>query len=429
MNLVYPFIKATSYRAFTVFFRKIFITGRELIPKDKKIIIALNHPTACMEPILFGDSLDFHVHVLLRGDAFLSKPVEWFLRRIKTIPIFRSRDGIAALRKMEMVMDEIKQTLHEGKDGILVLAEGTSAHEKRLRPLQKGLARMAFDTYEKYGDRDIVIVPTAVNYTDVHRFRSIVSFEVCEPILLEDYLELYEENKARAIKKLTKDVQTAMRSKVIHIADPADDDTVNLLSELLRNEIDFSEFPYTEDDPTLARKEYRLTENFNKKSKEERLALAAQTDAYRRRLVEYRAEDQGAAQPEKSNFWNWMILIVLFPFHLAGLIWNFPPLRFARHFADKKSPEIKFHASIRYGVGYIGWMIWYLLWIIGVWIFSNWVGALATAILMPVLGRMSLIYMDFRSDVSAAYNYNSLSKEKQEAIQMMRRKLLAQVGF
>lgn len=427
MNLVYPLMRASSYRAFTVYFRKIFIAGRDIIPRDKKIIIALNHPTACMEPILFGDSLDFHVRVLLRGDAFLSKPVEWFLRQIKTIPIFRSRDGIANLRKMERIMDEIKQTLHEGKDGILVLAEGNSKHEKRLRPLQKGLARMAFDTYEKYGDRDIVIMPTACNYTDVHSFRSMVSFEVCEPIYVKDYLDLYEENKARAIKKLTKDVHTAMREKVIHIADPDDDDTVDLLLGFIRNDYDYAEFPYTEEDNSLARREYAIVENFNKKSKEERVNLAAQTDAYRRKLIEYRADDYGAAQPGKSNFGNWLLLIILYPLHLLGIIWNYPPLRFARHFADKKSTDIKFHASLRWGVGMFGWMAWYLLWVIGVWIFSNWVGALATLILMPVSGRISLIYRDFREEAASAYAFNSLEKEQRAAVLKMREKLLGQV--
>ncbi len=427
MNLIYHFVRYTVGIACTVYFRKVFITGREQIKKDGKTIIALNHPTACIEPIIFGSLIDKHIQVLLRGDAFLSKPVEWFLRKIKTIPIFRQRDGIDNLRKNEQIMDEIEAKIHDGKDAVLVLVEGTSEHEKRLRPLKKGAARMMFQTYEKYGDTDISIVPVGVNYTDSHRFRSTVSFQVNEPLLLENYLDLYKENKARAIKKVTKDLQDAMREKVIHIADKADDDMANLLLEFNRNEFKINAFPYEEESETLTNQEWNIVENINKKSKDERIELAAQTDAYIRRLNEYRAEDHGAAQSKRSNFINWILLFFGFPLHLAGLIWNFPPLRFAKHFADKKSSDIRFHASLRLGVGYFIWLIWYVLWIILGFVVSNWVGGIAVAILMPVLGRISLLYSDLREEVSSAFCYNGLPDEEKAAIQKMRNKLLAQV--
>ena len=427
MNLIYHFVRYTIGIACTVYFRKIFITGRERIKKDKKTIIALNHPTACIEPLIFGTLINKHIQVLLRGDAFLSKPVEWFLRKIKTIPIFRQRDGVDNLRKNEQIMNEIEVKIHDGNDAILVLAEGTSKHEKRLRTVKKGAARMMFQTYEKYGDTDISIVPVSVNYTDSHRFRSTVSFQVEEPILLENYLDLYKENKARAIKKVTSDLQNAMREEVIHIADSADDDMVNLLLEFNRNEFKINAFPYVTESDTLTKQEWNIVEKINKKSKEERTKLAAQTDAYVRRLNEYRAEDHGAAQPYRSNFINWILLFFGFPLHLAGLIWNYPPLRFAKHFADKKSSDIRFHASLRLGVGYIAWLIWYALWIVLGFVVSNWVGGIAVALLMPVSGRISLLYSDLREEVSSAFCYNSLPDDEKVAIQKMRDKLLAQV--
>ena len=427
MNLIYHFVKYSIRIACTVYFRKVFITGREHIKKDRKTIIALNHPTACIEPIVFGSLINKHIQVLLRGDAFLSKSVEWFLRKIKTIPIFRQRDGIDNLRKNELIMDEIKAKIHAGKDAILVLVEGTSEHEKRLRNLKKGAARMMFQTYEKYGDTDISIVPVGVNYTDSHRFRSTVSFQIKEALLLEDYLDLYKESKAKAIKKVTADLQEAMREEVIHIADKADDDMANLLLEFNRNDFKINAFPYQEEGNDLTKQEWNIVENINTKSKDERIELAAKTDAYVRRLNEYRAEDHGAAQPERSNFINWVLLFFGFPLHLAGLIWNYPPLRFAKHFADKKSTDIKFHASLRFGVGYFAWLIWYALWIILGFVVSNWLGAIAIALLMPVLGRISLLYCDLREEVSSAFCYNGMPEDEQKAVQKMRTKLLAQV--
>lgn len=427
MNLIYYTMKMTLGVAFRTYFRKIYVWGKENIPRDRRVIFTLNHPTACIEPLLAASKADRYVHVLLRGDAFLSKPVEWFLRQIRTIPIFRSRDGMSDLRKNALIMQEIKARIHNPESSVLVLAEGTSAHEKRLRRLQKGTARMAFDTYEEYGDADIVIIPTAVNYTDSHRFRSLVSLEFGAPVALADYLDLYKDNKARALKKLTADVQDAMRAKVIHIEDPEDDGTVNLLLDFNRNEQRIPPFPYTETNNELVREEYRIVENINAKSKTERLRLAAQTDAYVRRLKEYRTEDLGAARPQASNFLNWLTLFLLFPLHVIGLLWNFPPLRLALHTADKKSQEVKFHASIRLVVGHFAWLAWYLLWIAAAWIVTNWTGALATAVLMPALGRISLIYSDLRAEVSAAYSYNSLPEEEKKAVRKLRAELLNQV--
>lgn len=427
MNIIYHLIKNSIRVAFKVFYRKIFFSGREKIPTNKKMIFAVNHPTAFTEPLLVASFLKQKANVLLRGDAFASKFAIWILRQIKTIPIFRSRDGMANLRKNEEIMEEIKDKLHSGKEHILILAEGTSEHRKNLRPIQKGTARMLFDTYEKYGDTDLCVVPIAVNYTDANVYRSFFSAEVCAPILLENYLDLYKENKAKAIKKLTTDIQTAMKAKVVNIENRSKEDLVNILLDINRNDLTFKALPLVEKDMTLVHQEWQIAENINNKSLEDLQKLAKKTDAYTRLLHEYRVDDFGAAQSNKSNFLNWLLLFIGFPFHIIGFIWNYPPLRLAANISNKKSPEIKFIGSICIAVGYLIWFSWYFFWIIGTWTATNWIIALGVAIFMPLLGRISLMHCDLRGEVNSAYCFNGLSKAKQKAVRKMRSQLLESI--
>lgn len=429
MDLSYRYFKYTLSRMYSVFYKKIYFADIDKIPKDRKLIIALNHPTAFSEPIMVAGylALTGYNHVLLRGDMFNNPLAARFLRVIRTIPIYRKKDGLTNLRKNEQIMEEIKDHLHSGTDSIVIMSEGVSKLEKRLRPIQKGTARIAFDTFEKYGDRDITIVPIGVNFADANRFRSTVSIAVNEPIHLENYLELYQENKAKGVKKLTADLQTALREKVVHIEDPEDEDTVNWLLEFNRNEFPVSAHPYFENDKKLLEQELRISENFNKKTKEEKLEIAAETNAYLRRLHEYRADDYGAAKSYKSNFGNWLLLLLLFPIQLIGLIWNYPPMRFADSFSRKKAQLPKFRGSLAVGVGYFAWILWYLIWVIAAAFTCNWVGVIAVGILMPTLGRISLAYRDLREVVASAYCYNSLPQPEQEAITKMRTKLLNKV--
>ncbi|RMF28723.1 MAG: hypothetical protein D6765_05605, partial [Bacteroidetes bacterium] len=158
--MFYPLLKFLVHWALKVYFRKIHFSGRERLPADRPLLLAVNHPTAFIDPILIPVYVRPVLHFILRGDFFSSPLKSWFLRQVNTIPIFRFRDrnGFEGLRKNREILDACAEMLHRGKH-ILILAEGVARHEKRLRPIQKGVARMAFRTFERFGDERLAIVP------------------------------------------------------------------------------------------------------------------------------------------------------------------------------------------------------------------------------------------------------------------------------
>ena len=208
--MLYYFAKYASKIWVRVFFRKLYLSNHDSINDDKPIIFAVNHPTAFLDPVLIGALFKPIVHFIVRGDVFIGKVVRAILAGLKMYPIFRFRDGYSNLKNNQATMDLCYKMLNEGKN-ILILAEGQTKHEKRLRPIQKGTARMAFGAIEEYGELDILIIPVGVNYTDSNRFRSEVMIELGDTISIKDLMPVYRENPRKAIKQLTDAIEVGMR--------------------------------------------------------------------------------------------------------------------------------------------------------------------------------------------------------------------------
>ena len=150
-----------------VYFKKIYFSGLTKLPTDRPLILACNHPTAFIDPMLVGGITLKAKNFLLRGDMFgKGKLVESFLKSIKCIPIYRFQDGFASMKKNEASLEYCYDLLGKGEN-VFILAEGVAKHEKRMRPIQKGTARLAFGAYEKHKRKDIVVVPIGINYTDL----------------------------------------------------------------------------------------------------------------------------------------------------------------------------------------------------------------------------------------------------------------------
>ena len=81
--MLYFFLKPLVQIALKVYFRNIYISGRENIPINKPFIIAMNHPTAFLEPVIMAANLKKPVHFLVRGDHFNKSFYRFLLKRGK----------------------------------------------------------------------------------------------------------------------------------------------------------------------------------------------------------------------------------------------------------------------------------------------------------------------------------------------------------
>ena len=203
--MFYKFLKILVGFSLKIFFKKIFVSGIEHIKIDKPQLIASNHPNGFLEPLIMACYFPKDLHFLVRGDVFDKKWLRPILISTHQIPIFRFRDGFSKLRENAGTMDESFKILMENKN-LLIFAEGGTESVKKLRPLQKGIARIAFQVLEKDPELDLEIIPTGINFTYPTRFNKEVMLQVGEPIKVKPYFALYLTDKNKAIDQLLSDI-------------------------------------------------------------------------------------------------------------------------------------------------------------------------------------------------------------------------------
>ncbi len=214
--MIYFIIRPIVRLTLRIFFSKIHIHNIGRIPLDRPVLISSNHPSAFLEACLLATHFPKSLHFLVRGDIFINKFVINLLKQVHLTPIYRVSDGFKNLRANENTFNECHQRL-KNNEVIVVYAEGNTTQEKRLRPIQKGLARIAFGALDRYPDMDLCIVPLGVNYSHPNDFRSEVMIEVGMPITLKDYYQQYKSDSIRAISELTQKVEAEMKPLVIHV--------------------------------------------------------------------------------------------------------------------------------------------------------------------------------------------------------------------
>ena len=209
--MLYAILQPLMRLALRIFFRKIYFSNAEVIPWGKPLIIASNHPTAFMEPLIYCSLLRQPLHSITRGDVFTHPFFGKILKSLYMVPIFRFKDGFGNLKLNNASFEHCYQTLADNK-AILIFSEGRTKLEKRLRPIQKGTARMAFGTWESLGntDLDIQIVPVGLNYVSGNCFRDEVMIRFDAPISLRDYEKMYHENPIRSVTKLTEELKNRL---------------------------------------------------------------------------------------------------------------------------------------------------------------------------------------------------------------------------
>jgi len=390
--MIYLFVKWAIRIAIRVFFRKIYFYNKDVIKGGTPTILAINHPTAFIDPIFVAAYISPKTYTMLRGDVFNSRFNIWLLDQIGTIPIFRFRNGFEGMRQNQSTFDRCYDLLNKNAC-ISILSEGSMAHEKRLRTIQKGTAKMAFGVYEKYGNEAVQIIPVGVNYTDSNQMRSVLMSNVGEPILIKDYLAAYQENPRKAILQITREIERQLKERVIHIDDREDDVWINQVLEIQRNNLEDTVWPAYVDDDQFRKKQMELTKVLNLKSSEEKEAIKKTAADYFQKIKKKGYTDQGIAQPQHGNFASSLFLLLGFLPAIFGAITNFLPFTVAKRIATAKVKKIEFFSSVRLGA-YLGlYIVQYLFLLILSFLIGKlwfWLAVLAT----PFLGYFSVVYFD-----------------------------------
>jgi 1-acyl-sn-glycerol-3-phosphate acyltransferase len=148
-----------------LYFRRTIVHGQEHIPGKGPLIVASNHPSAFMEASIVATLMGRQLHFLVRGDVFHPK-FRWLFKWTNQIPIYRQKDGISNLRKNASSFDLTYQKLAEG-NAVIIFPEAKTVLEKKMRPMQRGTAHLAFGTLPLLKEgQELMIQPVGVNFTN-----------------------------------------------------------------------------------------------------------------------------------------------------------------------------------------------------------------------------------------------------------------------
>lgn len=230
--LLYRFLKWYVFIGLRLFYRKLTIRDVQNVPQKGPVIFAINHQNAFMDAIVIATASSRNPWFLTRASVFDSAKARYWLRKLQMIPIYRFRDGHTNMKKNDEALETCKRLLTENET-ILIFPEGNHDCKWALRPLQKGIARIGFDTESALNFASgLKIVPVGLQYENYKRSWSDLLVSFGKPIELAGYQTLYEENPARAINLLLLDLRIGMESLIVDIQNTENHDE---LKQAIRN--------------------------------------------------------------------------------------------------------------------------------------------------------------------------------------------------
>jgi 1-acyl-sn-glycerol-3-phosphate acyltransferase len=223
--MVYRFLYYFANLIIRLYYRKFYVHGLDQIPKDKPLLIVSNHPNGFLEPIVMACLFPIDLHFLVRGDLFENKALRWLLVFTNQVPIYRFKDGIAALRNNQKTIEKTIEVLKKNK-AVIIFAEGSTDGAWYVRDLKKGMARMAFQCLDGSPSLDLHILPIGVTFqranlpgTDVilnaGKAFSVKTFYTKNAKEAKDKMDVLTEFTKKEIEKLTLHVENRKDEEIL----------------------------------------------------------------------------------------------------------------------------------------------------------------------------------------------------------------------
>lgn len=392
-GFAYGILEPFMHLAFRAFFRQIHVNNRQGVPPAKPVLLAVNHPTAFIDPILLVQYLEAPIYNMTRGDIFRKPLFRKMMESINMFPVFRRRDGYAGRDRNDEVFDWCVEKLRTGHT-VTIYVEGEHHLEKRVRPVQKGIARIAFGAYEKHQQDDLQIVPVGCNYQYGDRPRDEAMVNIGQPIFVRDYWEAYQQNPAATIQKLCADIELTLKTTVcFHLDGPDDDVLAEQLLTLHRSEQPQPVLPIVHFDSQRFAQEKAVLDTLNALPEADKYALRERTARYFSALEKARLDDAALLKPQRGHgLWLLFFLLGLLP-AFVGWASSWPVRALTYWVADSKVKKREFYGSVVLGMSFLGGLVYYLGGALVGLLVWGWLGLLVTLLLL-VSAWFSIVYLE-----------------------------------
>ncbi|MFN0274593.1 MAG: 1-acyl-sn-glycerol-3-phosphate acyltransferase [Chitinophagales bacterium] len=420
---------------YTLYYSKFQKLNWEKVPKNKPVIFAETHRNAFMDSLACVNTGSSQVIQLARGDAFNNKilaPIFYFFHML---PIWRERDepGGDTWEKNEETFNACYDLL--AKNAIVgIYPEGDCINENHVRPLKKGICRIAFGAEVRYNfELDIQIVPVGVTYTGADKFKKWAVINFGDPIPVKDFIPTYKTSHALAINQLKEAIEIGMQKTTLHIKKTAHfHDKEQLATIYARNKILTEGRRYEPISKLLEEKKtINILENAEVNAPDTFKHLHDFLQEYKGLMNKFNFRentfDEAKHKPVSIVFMTLYLLLML-PVFLFGVVTNYVPYIIPHRFVVRKIKQRIFHSSIKYVIGFPIMIAWYILLSVSIWfILGSMLSVLIFFIFFPIAGHIAFYYWyDLKKYVSIL-RFKRLERQKDNdlhALQVLRNKII-----
>lgn len=424
--MLYAAVRPIATLGLKLYFRRIDLANTDRIPKNAAVILAANHPTTFIEPCVLACFLEEPLHFLARGDFFKNSIAARLLRGVHIIPVFRMRDaGYSGIKNNYESFNRSFQVLARKKH-LMILAEGRCIHEKRLRPIRKGTARIALGAIDSTKLDEVYIVPIGINFTYADRLRSDVMINCGEPIKASDYLAKYKESPTPAINALTEELRSRLSGEVVIVERIEDEPLAENLLRLYRTESGYPPTPGIGKAESQLRGEKAVANAVNNLSADKKESLAAKTHDYFSRLERMRINDAALmGKYKKSQRKTRSVLLGAIP-ALILLLWHLPPMLFTQWFAGVKIKTLEFAGPVRWAGLLVSYLLYGLLWILAALISWSWIPLAIMAVNLS-LTRWLLRYGEKAREWALAWRTRRQAEHELKYVRNLRKVVIEEI--
>ncbi|MGM0531551.1 MAG: 1-acyl-sn-glycerol-3-phosphate acyltransferase [Bacteroidota bacterium] len=400
----YALLKPYVESVFRLYFRNIYVWNKHRIPDDAPVIFAPNHQNALMDALAVLYAIPGQPVFLARADIFKNKVIAGILGFLKLMPVFRIRDGYTSLQNNEIVLNKVSNVL-SAKRALVIFPEGNHGERKVLRPLKKGICRMALQAEEKNNFRlGLYIVPVGLDYENYYKFHKSLLVNFGKPIAIEPFQNQYIQNSSKAYNSLKNRIAEELKEVMVHIGEVHQYHLIDDLREIYRRRIkeqmnlpDLSPPQRFKADRKLVQIcERQIQDKPHKGEELGRKVRKFQRHLHRLNFRPWLFEREKYSIPALLATFHLFVLFL--PLFLYGLVNNALPF-FLPGLANRNVKDPQFYSSIRFGLALVVFPLFYLIQLV---VFSQviddgWL-RLAYLISLPVTGY-------------AAYQYYRLMKK------------------
>jgi 1-acyl-sn-glycerol-3-phosphate acyltransferase len=370
----FPFLYniAKRYVIFTYkrFYNEYLVIGRENIPEDGPVIFAPNHLNALMDALAVLSVVPHQMPIvfLARADIFKNKLAAKLLRFTKIMPAFRMRDGVENLGKNNDIFEQcIDILLHDKALGIM--PEGNQGEQRRLRPLLKGIFRIAFAAQQKReGKSGVKIVPVGIDLGDLEKSRKHIIINIGKPIEVSEYMNSYNDNPVQATNEIREELRKRLSDLILNLDSEKYYESFETITEIANTKgLKQLQLPDNSVNRFIARQmiaEKLIKIEKDESQKAEQLhSLCTEYADKLKKIKLYTEIVEKKPHRATTLLINALLLFITFPIFTGGFMLNSLPY-FAPVFIRKYVLKVKYRGffnSLHYGIGILSFPLFYIL--------------------------------------------------------------------